>query len=232
MKLAIMQPYFFPYIGYFQYIAASDKFIFYDDVAFIMRGWINRNYIRLHHKKHLITVPLANASPNRTIREVEIAAAQDWQGKMLTNLRQAYAKAPGYENVYPLIENLLKGEYSGIADLAKASIRTVCSYLDLEINFVDSSIVYNNNHLKREQRIIDIVKKENCPACIVPIGGKELYDKEFFKNLGIDLFYIKPVLEEYSQQAREFLPSLSIIDVLMFNDKNTSRDMIHKNELL
>jgi hypothetical protein len=232
MKLGIMQPYFFPYIGYFQYIAASDKFIFYDDVAFIMRGWINRNYIRLHHKKHLITVPLANASPNRTIREVEIAMTQEWQGKILTILRQAYAKAPGFENVFPLIETLFKAEYSGIAELAKASIRLVCSYLDLAIDFVDSAEVYNNSHLKREQRVIDILKNENFPACIVPLGGKDLYDKDYFKNHGIDLFYIKPVIEEYSQQAREFLPSLSIIDVLMFNDKNACREMIRKHELL
>lgn len=232
MKIAIMQPYFFPYIGYYQYAAASDKFIFYDDVSFIMRGWINRNYIRLNHKKHLVTVPLSKASPNRLISDMQIAKEPNWKTRILRNIKDAYKKSSEFGKIFPIIESIINMDSTFIAELAKQSIRSVFNYLDLEISFVESSAKYENQCLKREIRIIDIARKESSSEVIVPIGGKELYEKEFFKRNEIALFYLKPIIEKYNQNGREFIPSLSIIDVLMFNSKDKCRQMVQKAELI
>jgi len=140
--------------------------------------------------------------------------------------------APEFKNVHPLIERVFNMETSRIAGLARESVRSVCDYLDLKIDFVESSAIFGNSGLKREMRIIDIVKQTGFSELVVPLGGKELYEKDLFKSHGIDLYYIKPIIEEYRQSGPEFLPSLSIIDVLMSNSKEKCRRMVQTNEFL
>ena len=220
MTLAIMQPYIFPYLGYFQLVQAVDKFVFYDDVNFIKQGWINRNNILLNGSPHLFTIPLEKQSPNNLINEVFINASlyKRWKEKFYKTLEQAYVKAPYYKPVLKLVKGTLETPASGIGDLAKNTVISICGYLGMETEFLWSSSVYQNNDLKSAARVLDICEKEKASRYINAIGGQDLYDKMEFKANGIELSFLKSELVSYPQFKKEFVPYLSIIDVLMFNN--------------
>lgn len=224
MSIAIMQPYFFPYIGYFQLINASDTFIFYDDVNFITRGWINRNKIMINGSSSLISVPLNNASQNKLINEVKLSNNEKPIKKLLKSIKFSYSKAPYFSDVYPIIEHTLLSNSETIADLSILSVKEVSEYLGLTTEFKLSSNAYNNKELKKADRLIDICIKEGDTDYINPIGGAEIYTKEYFSDRGINLYFLDSQLEEYDQNNGEFIPGLSIIDVLMFNSKQEIRD--------
>lgn len=226
MKLAIMQPYLFPYIGYYQLLAAVDKFVFYDDVNFIKNGWINRNRLFLAGEVRYITVPLSGASPFLKINEILIQPGDAWRKRMLESIRHSYAKAPFYADVAQLVSDVLSLPTNHISELAKASITGVASYLGLRPHFEMSSAVYENSQLHGTERIFDICSREHADDyCNLP-GGRALYDHEEFRAKKIDLDFIEPMLQPYKQFSPQFQPGLSIIDVLMFNDVETTRAML------
>jgi hypothetical protein len=230
--LGVMQPYFFPYLGYFQYVHACDEFILYDDVQFIMRGWINRNNILMGGKAFLFTVPLKKASPNRTIAETMVAWDGGWEEKLLRTLDMAYAKAPKRKEVLDLFASVLRPRSPSMAELAALSISAVADHLEIGVPVRPSSAVYQNAHLDRVHRLVDLCRRTNSDTCIVPIGGKELYAREEFMKHGIGLKYISPGLNPYQQGARsDFVPSLSIIDVLMWNEREEVRTMLKDHKL-
>ncbi len=217
MKLAIMQPYFLPYLGYFQLIAAVDQFVFLDDVNFINRGWINRNQIALGGSKHLFTIPLVGASQNRAIREIAVEPDEKWRRKLLRTMEQAYRRAPYYEQIMPGVNSLLQTRNITIGELAKASIRWVCDLLGVTTTIVDSSGVFENSHLKGAERIRDICLRAEAAEYVNPPGGRELYEPTYFAARNIQLSFLEPHLPEYRQSGTEFLPGLSIVDILMNN---------------
>lgn len=219
MKLAIMQPYIFPYIGYFQLIDAVDKFVAYDDVAFIKQGWINRNKILLNGKEFVFTVPLRNASSFTTIAntEINLDLYGNWKSKFYKTLEQAYRKAPFYQAVSALIASVLDANHSTIAELATASVVASCNYMGMKREFVTTATGYGNNELKAKDRVLDMCRIERADIYVNPIGGKELYAKEEFAKAGITLHFVKSHRVSYPQLAGEFVPWLSIIDVMMFN---------------
>lgn len=228
--LAIMQPYFYPYLGYFQMIHAVDKFVFYDDVNFINRGWINRNRILINNEPKYITVELLKASQNRLINEIEIGNNKN---KILSSISMAYKKAPQYKEVFPLIEACLSKDVQYIGELAIDSIVTVCKYLGLKTEFEVSSVLYaDTKGLDKADRLIAICKKNNATNYINAVGGMEIYDKEYFKAKGVILNFIKCSLVPYKQFNNDFVPGLSIIDLLMFNDIETCNKMLNKFELI
>ncbi|NDP61897.1 WbqC family protein [Polaromonas sp.] len=231
MKLAIMQPYLFPYIGYFQLVAAVDKFVFYDDVNFIKNGWINRNRLFLAGDVRYITVPLSGASSFLKINEVGVQPGDIWRRKIIESMRQSYSKAPYFNNIKTLVSEILFLEENKIANLAKASIVAVCNYLDLDTQFVFTSTTYENKYLNSAARIIDICRQEKADSYFNLSGGKELYDESLFKSNGIDLYFMESQLKKYQQFSEEFQPGLSIIDVLMFNDINAVREMVIANNI-
>lgn len=220
MRLGIMQPYVFPYIGYFQLIHSVDKFVCYDDVTFIKQGWINRNRILLNNSDHIFTVPLKSASSYKTIKETEINSQlyPKWRDKFFKTIEQAYKRAPYCETVLPILHDVFDSEYSSISELAMNSIITVCAYLDIDKDTCTSE-VYNNTDLSAQERVLDICRQEQASQYINVQGGKELYSKEAFAKEGIELLFIVPQKVEYKQYNEEFTPWLSIIDVLMFNNK-------------
>ena len=233
MKVAIMQPYIFPYIGYFQLIVAVDKFIFFDDVNFIKKGWVNRNKILINNQAHLITVPLKKASQNILIKDTFISHNENWVKKLLINLENNYKKAPYFNDVYSLIKNILEKNFKTISDLAINSIIEVSNYLEINTNFEVSSQKYMDSiDLKKESRLIEICKKNNATDYINPIGGKEIYTKEYFKIKGLKLKFIEPQINEYKQFNSGFISGLSIIDVLMFNSKEEVKNMLDKYKLV
>lgn len=231
MKIAIMQPYFFPYIGYFQLIGAVDKFIFLDDVNFINKGWINRNNILLNAKPFRFTIPLKNASQNRKINEIEIVTDSKLFTNFLKIIEQAYKNAPNYEIISELLHQLFTFEIDAIGNLAKQSIILTCQYIGLNTHFINSSAEYKNDDLKGENRIIDICSKEKADTYINPMGGLELYNSKIFIENSIELKFIKPAQVKYDQFGEEFVPLLSIIDILMFNSKELIQKFLREYEL-
>jgi hypothetical protein len=225
MKLGIMQPYLFPYMGYYQLVNAVDKFVFLDDVNFINKGWINRNNILINGKANLFTVPLQNASQNKLINEISLAEG-NWREKLLRTIEMTYKKAPQFSTVFPLVSNVLTLKECLIGNLAKESIKSISVYLQFNTEFVDSSATYNNKGLKGGERIINICEKENATDYINPIGGLELYNKGTFAERNINLHFIRTSEIVYQQANTEFVPWLSIIDVLMFNSKARVKELM------
>jgi hypothetical protein len=219
MKLAIMQPYLFPYIGYFQLINAVDKFIILDDVNFITRGWINRNRILVNGEEHLFSVPIKKVSQNKLIYDCELAEG-NWKRKLLKTIEHSYKGAPFYNDCIDILSSIFFSTENNLSKWITFQLKGICNYLDVSTPFVDSSKLYSNNHLKGKDKIVDICKKERADIYYNSIGGKDLYDYEAFKKNNIELRLLSTRMGKYSQFRYEFVPSLSIIDVMMFNEKD------------
>ncbi len=215
-----MQPYFMPYIGYFQLINTVDKFIFYDDVTFIKQGWINRNQILINNQASLFSIPLSNASSHVLIKDVLVTekAYDKWKKSFLNSILFSYKKAKNYEAISNLIHSILEQQPQTISELAIKSVIEVSRYLGIKTEFEISSEIYKNTYLSGQDRVLDICKSENALTYINPIGGVELYSKNVFLQNGVELFFIQSNKSIYKQFSDEFVPFLSIIDVMMFND--------------
>ncbi|HTI11068.1 MAG TPA: WbqC family protein [Puia sp.] len=236
MKIAIMQPYIFPYIGYFQLIRAVDKFVVYDDVAFIKQGWINRNNILLNGERHLFSIPVENLTSFKKINETRIAKNlyEKWVGKFARTLEMTYRKAPYFADIYaPVLEVLEAGKNAdSIATLCREGIKMVTGYLGIDTTIIDSSAGYGNDDLNAYQRVLDICKKESAGVYINAIGGQELYSRDVFQQHGIELFFLQGNEIRYPQYKHEFVPHLSIIDLLMFNSRETVTQHIQNFNLV
>lgn len=233
MKIAIMQPYLFPYIGYFQLIKAADRFIIYDDVNYIKGGWINRNKILLNDKQYMFTVSCRNASQNRLINEHEIEFDLRLQNKLIKTFEHAYKKAPFYRNVISLLHTSLEHKDKNLSNFLTNSIQHICSYLNIDTPIYKSSEKYQyNKGMDKADRLIDITKSEGADHYINPIGGQLLYNKEYFLLKGVHLSFLLPNLVEYRQFTGKFTPNLSIIDVIMFNSKKNVLNMLNQYKLI
>jgi hypothetical protein len=232
MKVAIMQPYFFPYIGYFQLINAVNKFIIYDDVNYINKGWINRNNILVNNNSNLIQVPLIGASQNRLIRDILVLNEEKWKEKLLKTIYFNYKKAPFFNQIVELIKDVLISDFNNISDLNYSAILKTCTYLNIDTEFVRTSSTYENYFLKGENRILDICLIEKAEVYINPIGGIDLYEKDKFLQHNIELYFIKTKIVEYKQYGDKFIPGLSIIDIMMFNSPSEIKTMLNQYELI
>ncbi len=232
MKLAVMQPYIFPYIGYFQLMHAADKFVLFDDVNFIKKGWINRNNLLVNGQAHLFSIPLKEVSQNKLIHEIYLSDEQKWRGNFLKTLEQAYKKAPYFSSVATLVSDIINFECDKISDLIYHSFCQLNPYLGITTELVRSSSVYPVAHLKGQERIMGICKVEKADSYVNPIGGQELYSKDFFQENGIQLNFIKTNPIVYSQFTKEFIPWLSILDLLMFNSKEELTKILNQYELI
>ena len=231
LKAAIMQPYFFPYLGYWQLINAVDKYVVYDDVAYIKGGWINRNNILINGKPSLVTLPLESSSSFKNINEISITANKKQIDKIIKSIKMAYAKAPYYEEVMQLIENLITNSRN-IAELNYKSILDINNYLNINTEIILSSDLQKNNNLKAQEKVIHINKILGADTYINAIGGQELYDREEFRREGIELKFLKMRDIKYQQFKNNFVPNLSIIDILMFNSPEQIKEMLDDYKLL
>lgn len=229
MKLAIMQPYLFPYIGYFQLLAAVDTFVVYDDVNFIKQGWINRNNILINGKKQLITLELSGASSFKRINEVKVGGNRE---KLRKTLSQSYCRAPYFREAFPTIEAILGNGDENLATFVGSSLRTIADYLGLSARFVVSSQLEKDDSLKGQERVLQICEVLHAGIYINAIGGVELYCRDDFRAKEIDLLFLKTGDVRYRQFDHEFVPNLSIIDVLMFNSKSETRGLLELYDLV
>ena len=228
-SIAIMQPYFFPYIGYFQLIKAVDVFIIYDDVNYINKGYINRNSILVNRQAHKITLALLGASQNKLINEIEIS---NNGSKILKTIEMAYKKAPFFNEVFSILNNIFTNKEKNLAKFIGDSLQVITSSLGLSANFLYSSEIEKNNTLTAQYKIIEICKKLGITTYVNAIGGQQLYDLVTFKKHNIDLFFIKSQSQQYKQFKNVFVPNLSIIDILMFNERSHILSMLEQYELL
>lgn len=218
-KIAIMQPYVFPYLGYFHLIEASNLFIFYDDVNYITRGWVNRNRILLNGKDFLFTIPISRTSQNKLINETTLAIDDAWRDKFNRTIMQAYRKAPYFSQVAPLITSVFSENYCSVSDLAINSIAKTYSYLGIPFNYTKSSVCSpETKGMDKADRLIEIAKRQGYKRYVNAPGGMNLYNKEYFEANGVELSFVNSEPIQYKQYSNTFVPWLSIIDVLMFNE--------------
>lgn len=229
MKLAIMQPYFFPYIGYFQLIDSVDSFVIYDDVNFIKGGWINRNYILVRCVQQLITLQVLNASPNNLINEVRIGGNQK---KILATIQQAYSKAPEFRRVYPLIESIIQYPEKNLSQFLAHALQLICDFLGVQVTWYTSSNLEKDNRLRGQAKVLAICDELDATHYINAPGGRALYDHSEFSGRGIDLSFIESDSTSYSQGCDQFVSNLSIIDVMMFNDRKGCSTLLDQYSIL
>ena len=221
-RVAIMQPYLFPYAGYFQLVAAVDRFVFYDDVHYIKGGWINRNRLFLSKQVSWFTFPLCEASANRKINQAHVQPNHTWKRKLLASVTQAYGRAPFFEPAFALLAEIVTSGETSLSALARQSVVSVARYLDLGTEFVVSTGRYGNETLRGAERVLDICRQEGADEYHNLPGGTALYSAEAFSAAGVELRFIEPALAEYDQFDKPFKPGLSILDVLMFNDRDST----------
>jgi len=230
LKLAIMQPYFFPYIGYFQLINVVDKYVIYDNIQYTKKGWINRNRILKNGADIYITIPLKSDSAYLNICERSVAISFD-KHKFLNKIKDSYRNALYFTETFNLIEQIVTVNKINLFDYLYNSINTICDFLEIKTEIIQSSILNINPNIKGKDKIIKICKSMDANNYINAIGGRELYDKNEFALNGIDLKFLRTANIEYKQFENIFIPNLSIIDVLMFNSKERIREMLHDYEL-
>ena len=226
MQAGIMQPYFFPYIGYWQLLNVVDEYIVFDDVNYIKRGWINRNNILLNGQRKLINLHIKDASQNRLIKDTQIAQTEKDNRNLLATITQCYRYAPYYEDVYALIERILNDKSTCVSDYLVNQLKEICTYLHIRTRIILSSSIETDNALKGEEKIIDICKKRKADKYINAIGGKSLYHQEKFRERGIELKFLRTREIQYKQFGEAYIPNLSIIDVMMFNDVDRIKEML------
>lgn len=210
-----MQPYFLPYLGYWQLIQAVDNFVIYDDVNYIPRGWVNRNRILINHKPFFITIPLHNSSRNKKICDILIHESSNWKEKMLKSIEHSYKKSTFFTTVFPIIEKIIYYDSNILSDFLSHSIICLMRFMGISTNLIETSRCYHNNNLKGQSRIIDICRQEGATIYINPSGGRSLYNSASFQLANITLCFIKMRPLPYNQRSNEFAPYLSIIDLLM-----------------
>jgi hypothetical protein len=233
MKVAIMQPYFFPYIGYFQLINSVDKFIIYDNIQYTKKGWINRNRILVNKKDQLITLPIKKDSDYLNVVERELS--KSWEidkNKMLNVIKASYNKAPYFQDTFELISKCLNNPETNLFKFIYDSIVSINNYLEIKTPIIISSTIDVDHTLKSQDKVLSLCKKQKADIYINSIGGVELYDKETFRNNSIKLNFIKSNPIQYKQFNNEFISWLSIIDVMMFNSKQQIKEYLNNYTLI
>ena len=232
MKIAIMQPYFMPYLGYWQLMNAVDQYIIYDDVNYIRGGWINRNRILINDQVRYFNIPVLGGSQNKKINEIMMDNNEALIKKRLQTLEFAYKRAPYYNDVYPLMKEILLCGEKNLSKYLLNSFFVLSKYLDMTTKFVISSTIEKDNSLKGQDKILSICRALKATEYYNAIGGRELYSFEAFRQKGICLKFLKSQDIRYKQYNGIFHEDLSIVDVLMFNSQESVKEMLNCYMLL
>ena len=228
MQVGIMQPYFLPYIGYFQLINAVNVFIVYDNIKYTKKGWINRNRMLQNGKDVMFSLSLKKDSDYLDVCQRELAADFN-RGKLLNQFKGAYQHAPYFAQTYPLVEQIVRYEEANLFRFLHYSIAKTCEHLGISTEIRVSSKIAIDHDLKNQDKVLALCEAVGASTYVNAIGGMELYSKETFREKGIELKFIKSNPFAYPQFGDEFVPWLSIIDVMMFNPLDTIRTCISTN---
>ncbi|MDD5297986.1 MAG: WbqC family protein [Rhodocyclaceae bacterium] len=228
MKLAIMQPYFFPYIGYFQLINAVDEFIVYDNIKYTKKGWINRNRLLQNGKDAMFSLPLQSASDFLDVRDRELAPDFPRE-KLLNRFKDAYRHAPFFRQTFRLIEEVVLYDHPNLFRFLHHSIARTCAHLGIATPLTVSSAFNIDHSLKGQEKVLALCRAAGAETYINAIGGLDLYAKQDFQNQGVGLTFIRPRPFEYMQFGASFVPWLSIVDVMMFNSPEQIGECLASN---
>lgn len=231
MKIGIMQPYFLPYIGYFQLLNAVDKYVIYDNIQYTKKGWINRNRILQNGKDLLVSIPLEKDSDYLDVKDRYVSKSFD-KKKLLNQIRESYRKAPHFEEVMPMMEDIINFEGESLFQYIYNSVQRICTYLNINTEIVISSSLSIDHSLKGQDKVLAICKELQATDYINAIGGQELYNKEDFNKENIGLHFLSTNPIEYRQFKNEFVPWLSILDVMMFNSVDEIGEMLVNYKLV
>ncbi len=227
MKIAVMQPYFIPYIGYFQLMNAVDVFVVYDNIKFTKKGWINRNRILSNGKDEYVTLPLKSDSDYLDVVQRHLSDQFiEERKKLLRKIEGSYKKAPQFQTVFPLMERIMNYDDKNLFGFIHHSLTTLCDFLSINTEIKISSTVAIDHSLKSQEKVIAFCKALSADEYINPIGGLELYNRADFSGSGISLQFLQSEMVSYAQFNHEFVPWLSILDVLMFNSVEGTQDML------
>jgi len=229
MTVGSNQPYLFPYIGYWQLMSISDIYVISDSMQYIKKGYINRNNILIDGRRHMFTLEALGVHETTLINEVKVGNNSK---KIAKSIFHAYKKAPYCKEVYPLIEEILLNKEKNLSKYIGNSIIKIAQYLGMNTEFIYLSDLQGETSLKAQDRTIDICKRLEATEYINAIGGIELYNIDDFKEKGIELKFLKTGYIEYKQLNNEFIPYLSIIDIMMFNSKDEIKEMLTKFSLI
>lgn len=222
-----MQPYFLPYIGYFQLINAVDKFVVYDNIQYTKKGWVNRNRILVNEKPEYISLPLKKDSDYLNIINRQLSTNFDEiKNKLIRKIRGAYQKAPFYNETIDFFEEILDCDYRNLFEFILNSIKKSCNYLNITTEIIISSSLEINHKNKGEDRVISICKQLRASEYINPIGGVKLYSKDRFIAEEINLHFLESKNLDYKQFGDVFISHLSLLDVLMFNSLDDVKNML------
>ena len=210
-----MQPYFFPYIGYWRLIQSVDRFVVYNDVDFIKGGWINRNRIMINGEPRYLTIPLQGASANKKIFEISLQPSEKWRKKMLKTLQNTYQRSPFFTETYAMCEEILGFESINLSDFLGNQLNVIVKRIGIDTSIQHASSKYGNDHLHGQTRVIDICVREGATTYVNPPGGESLYESGAFSDNHIQLRFINSSPVKYTQKSSEFVPNLSIIELLM-----------------
>ena len=223
-----MQPYFFPYIGYFQLIDSVDLFILYDNIKYTKKGWINRNRMLQNGKDVVFSLPLKHDSDSLDVCQRELAT--DFSpDRLLNQIAGAYRRAPHFAQTLPLIEDVVRFEERNLFRFLHHSIVRTCEHCCIATRIRFSSDITIDHELKSQDKVLALCGTVGADTYVNAIGGSELYSKECFRQRGIDLKFIQSKPFEYGQFGDAFVPWLSIIDVMMFNPLDTIQACIATN---
>ncbi|KAG8151400.1 WbqC family protein [Burkholderia catarinensis] len=231
MKVAIMQPYFLPYIGYFQLIEAVDRFVVYDNIKYTKKGWFNRNRFLQNGSDALFSIPLKRDSDSLDVREREVSPDYDPE-KLSAQLMSAYARAPYFEQGFELVRSVIPADESNLFRFIRRSIDAVVERLDIDTRVVVSSSIDADHTLKGQDRVLAICESLGATTYVNAIGGVDLYSRDEFAARGIDLRFIRSRSVEYRQFGAPFVPWLSIVDLLMFNSAGDVKCMLAEYDLI
>jgi len=227
-KMAIMQPYFFPYIGYFQLIESVDIFIVYDNIKYTKKGWINRNRILQNGKDVIFSLPLKKASDFLDVVDRELAFNFN-RDKLLNQIGGAYQKSPYFAQTFPLVEQIVRYEEPNLFGFLLHSIIMTCTHLEIRTIIRPSSDIEIDHNLKNQDKVLALCEAVGAHTYVNAIGGIELYSNKEFSAKNIKLKFINSKPFQYAQFGAEFIPWLSIIDVMMFNPLPVIRECIESN---
>jgi len=229
MIIGSNQPYLFPYFGYWQLMNIADTYVIADNMQYMKKGYINRNYILNNSKSHRFTLEVQGVHLGIPINEVKVGNNAK---KILKTIFHAYTKAPYFKEIYPMIEEILLNDEKNLAKYVGYSIERIADYLDMDTKFIYESELQVDYSLGAQSGIISICKKFNVDQYINAIGGQELYNKNDFEKEGISLNFLKMEKITYEQFNDEFVPNLSIVDVMMFNSKNEVKEMLNSYRMV
>jgi hypothetical protein len=230
MIVAIMQPYFFPYIGYFQLMSAVDTFVIYDDVQYINRGWVNRNRIASRGLVQWLTMPVSKAPREWPINKRHYVDDSKVRARLVEKVQRTYSQSAFFDAVFPELEDLINYADCNVARHNANSLTSLARKLGVDCRVVKSSEIEKPSGLKGAAKIIDICDRIGARHYINSIGGRLLYDANEFRRRSIELLFLETQVPP--QQLSVGPQYLSIIDSLMREGPVASRQALAEYRLL